>query len=405
MKKLLLACMLATGLVACTNDDSALEQKSKNSDAISYEVSTQGITRASDIYCANNMPTSFNVSARQGTSTFFDGDVVTKDGSTWTTGTTRYWPESGALDFFAYANDQGTFTWDPATAPTFTNFKVNSDVATQNDLLYAVAAGQTKAANSDNVQLNFRHALSQIVFRAKNTNPNLYIEISGVSVVNVNGQGTFTFPTESTTTNVAHATASGTVPAAQGSWADLGTLSSYSVDINATPVTCIKGETENTSDIVNLTEYAAATDGSHGTETDFSKAMLLLPQTLAKAEIVKDSGTIPTTGVYFVVKCKIWNVANPSADGTKAADDVLLYPAVADGSTADATAAADVLIPVAIDWQQGMKYIYTFVFGEGNGGWNPNGPDPVLVPITYEVSVDEFIPLNGTDYNIDMKTE
>lgn len=406
MKKILLGGMIALALASCTNDDVIQEQT--DSSKIGFSVTTQGTSRASDIYCANNMMNSFKVSAKMDNATFFEGDEVTRSGDTWVNSATRYWPASGALDFYAYTNDNGTFVWDPTAAPTFTDYEVASDVASQSDLVYAVAAGQTKAANST-VALNFRHALSQIVFRAKNTNPNLYVEVTGVSVVNVNGKGTYTFPTASTTTNVAHGTASGTVPAAQGTWdeANFSGLTSYSTTFDTVPVVCIKGETENTSDVVNLTEYAAAEDGSHGNETaaDFAGAMLLLPQNIAKAEFVQGSKQLPETGVYFKVTCKIWNVATPGADGTKSADDVLLYPAIAEGSTAATTPAGEVLIPVSIDWQQGMKYIYTFVFGDGNGGWDPTGPDPVLVPITFDVSVDEFIPVANQDINLDTNAD
>ena len=50
--------------------------------------------------------------------------------------------------------------------------------------------------------LNFRHALSQIVFQARNDSKNLYVEISGVSVNNAESKGTFTFPSVSTDENV-----------------------------------------------------------------------------------------------------------------------------------------------------------------------------------------------------------
>ena len=57
-------------------------------------------------------------------------------------------------------------------------------------------------------------------------------------------------------------------------------------------------------------------------------------------------------------------------------------------------------------WMQGKKYIYTLIFGEG-GGYkpepdpdDPDKPEPVLVPITFNVTVDAF--QDGGSYNIDM---
>jgi hypothetical protein len=67
------------------------------------------------------------------------------------------------------------------------------------------------------------------------------------------------------------------------------------------------------------------------------------------------------------------------------------------------------VIPVSFDWEPGKKYIYTFVFGEGNGGYeggeDPDSPtpgvDPVLTPITYTVTVDDF--QKGYDKDVEMK--
>lgn len=395
MKKILFASMVAAlALTSCSNDEVINEQNDANK--IAFSVVTQGNSRANDIYCPNNLIDGFTVSAKMGGATFFDGDQYTGTTGSWTSNSpVRYWPASGSLDFFA---SNGTYSWNSG-APTFDDFTVNSSVASQFDLLYAVAAGETK--KSTPVQLNFRHALSQIVFCAKNVSPTLYVEVEAVRVVNVHGTGTFTFPTASTTTNVAHGTASGTVPAAQGTWdeANFSNLTDYTASFDTKTVNCPLGA-EN-GGIVKLTEYAAAATGAHGTETDFSNAMLLLPQTKEKA-VFEAGKTLPTTGVYFAVKCKLYNVANPNTNGTKADADVLLYPAVAEGSTAAATQAAEIFIPVSIDWKQGMKYIYTLVFGKGDGGWTPD-PEPVFVPITFEVSVDEFIPAGNEDVDLTTK--
>ena len=64
---------------------------------------------------------------------------------------------------------------------------------------------------------------------------------------------------------------------------------------------------------------------------------------------------------------------------------------------------AYVAIPTSdIKWEQGKKYVYTFIFGEGGGYIPPVDPEepdtdpedpgkPVLVPITFQVTVDDFI--------------
>jgi hypothetical protein len=53
-------------------------------------------------------------------------------------------------------------------------------------------------------------------------------------------------------------------------------------------------------------------------------------------------------------------------------------------------------------WKQGKRYVYTLIFGEG-GGFNPDpdpeNPEPVLVPITFDVTVDNF-----AEYSQDLDT-
>ena len=130
-----------------------------------------------------------------------------------------------------------------------------------------------------------------------------------------------------------------------------------------------------------------------------SNAMLLLPQetTAWDPETYPLPGT-GNTGSYLLVDCAIFNVAGTDyAEG----DDVCLWgePQGSGWTT------KELAIPVAFDWQQGKKYVYTLVFGEGNGGYDPDpepdpdpeDPDPVLVPITFEITVDDFELVDGGD--------
>ena len=97
------------------------------------------------------------------------------------------------------------------------------------------------------------------------------------------------------------------------------------------------------------------------------------------------------TGVYFLLNCQILSGTNK---------DVQVWPSDADETFADIAVPAETLT-----WEQGKKYVYTFIFGEGAGyepGENPN-PDPTLVGIDFTVTVDEFI--NGANQDIDMSTE
>ena len=317
---------------------------------------------------------------------------MTGSNGNWTnTSGTRYWPET-AVDFYAYVNAGTSYKWSvnegKATAK-FENFAVNGTVAEQVDLLYAVKTNQSKTD----------HALSQIVFQAKNTNANLYVEIAGVSVANVGGTNTFTFPSANTETNIEHnnydTDGDGVYETGEfgsinydGSWGAWDNLTSgtekYDVDFTKTPVPG------------NNTLVALTTANETGKEYN-SNAMLLLPQKTNawNPETNPLPGAAGNTGSYLLVDCAIFNVAGDDyADG-----DVCLWgePQGSGWTT------KELAIPVAFDWQQGKKYVYTLVFGEGNGGYDPDpdpdpdpeDPDPVLVPITFEITVDEFVPVDG----------
>lgn len=404
MKKILLGCVMVAALASCSNDDTILERKSSDDSSIKFAVTTQGATRASDVYCNTNMPGEFKVYATAGGQTFINGDIIKNTASegqaaVWENqSANRYWPDS-TLDFFAQVNGDDYFSLN-AGAPTFDNFIVNDDVASQTDLLYAVKTGQAKATTGTEVDLNFRHALSQVVFYAKNINPDIYVVVEGVSVCGVNNSGTYTFPTSSTDTNVEHGATPGTaISGGQGSWALGTTKGSYSVTladsvplVGATDAVAVS-LTDNTN--VNADSSHAGTAAAPGTNA-FGDAMILMPQTLTAIQLSEGQGNIDEAtaqGVYFKVKCKIYNVADASATGEDLSKNVLLW-----GDD------KDIYIPVSGTWNEGMKYVYTLVFGDGNGGWDPDGPKPVLVPITFTVSVDEFIPVSSTSEEVKMQT-
>lgn len=384
-------------MASCSQDETI--GINHDGDEITFNVVTNSATRAADVYCNQNPPKEFYVSAISDGKTYIDKDHVTGSNGSWTNESgTRYWPET-LVDFYAHVNAGTSYTWTveegKATAK-FENFQVSKDVAKQVDLLYAVKTGQEKGDGK--VNLNFRHALSQIVFQAKNTNANLYVEIAGVSVANVGGTNTFTFPSADTETNIVDhdENADGVYEDGEfgggisygtnwGTWAALtqGT-EQYNVDFPKTPV-------PGTNTLVALT-----TANETGKEYN-SNAMLLLPQktTAWNPEDNPLPGATGNTGSYLLVDCAIFNVAG---DGY-ANGDVCLW-GEQQGST---WTTKELAIPVEFDWQQGKKYVYTLVFGEGNGGYDPDPepdpdpdkPDPVLVPITFEITVDEFVPVNG----------
>lgn len=379
-------------VTSCSNDEVT---EISDSDAIKYDLGIGKITRAADVYCNANKFKGFQVWANLGTAAYIAGDSITStDGSTWTDASgTRYWPNTGNLDFYAVVNG-GALNATTRALPAFT---VAENVADQLDLCYAVKTGQTKGttgtASSKSVSLNFRHALSQIVFKAWNKNANLYVEIDSVALYNVANSSTFTLPSVNTDDLIEDhpSSTSPTTIAGQGTWATPTGNTGYKVGF-ATK------EVAYATTSVNLTDN---TNASHSGTNVYGNAMLLMPQGPTTAWTassgltgVNGVGYTPNApdGTFILVKCKIWNVSGDNVDKT---NDVVLY----ENTNHTSRWAA---IPASFTWQQGRKYIYTLIFDKGNGGIDPDpdDPKPVLVKIDYTVTVDDFV--KGTDESVDM---
>ena len=416
--------MAAAALLACSKEQ-VIEQNRAN-DEIGFSVAAENQTKAEDVYTRTNLMSEFFVSATYNngseTSWYFQNDKMTKvqngEDYAWENTTdTRYWSADGKHDFYAIVNGDMTMAATPA-APTV-NFTPATTVASQKDLLYAVQYGQRKSDSP--VELNFRHALSQIQFKAINTNPQLHVKISGVQVGNTPGVGTFTYPTTA---------------GAAGSWV-VNTPTDYTVEFT-TPVGVAGNNTsvDLTCTNVNSMLLIPATtvawipttppaggdngeegeggadggdpgndggygedgegpyegpepgigDGIGGGEAD-PLAMSMRRYNTASA------GASDVTGSYLAVKCEIYNVAGGTYDKDT---DVCIYNGWA-------------MIPAKFEWAQGNKYIYTFVFGEGDFGYNGgNGDTPtptpggekVLTAMNYTVSVDNFTPVAENEMNM-----
>ena len=125
-------------------------------------------------------------------------------------------------------------------------------------------------------------------------------------------------------------------------------------------------------------------------------SLLLIPQDATAWDHTPHTtgtGVAGATGAYFLVYCKIWNVS-----GAVGGADLPLW-ATKDGDTYKTKAVA---IPVQISWKPGKKYIYTFKFGSNTtGGFDPATGEDVLIPISFNVTVDDFVEV--TDKTINME--
>lgn len=390
---------------SCSNDELVSENTS-HGDAIAFSVTTNNATRAADYWCNNNLPTYFEVSATYDGATYFEGDVFKKDGDKYITndGNYRYWPavsESLPLNVYAYkvkddASATGaafaTFNWNNG-APTI-DMAPEHAAADQHDLLYAYTQVKSKLGYGETAPINFRHALSQIVFYAKCETRKVFVEIEEIALMNAATSGTFTLPTLTNVTddNLQDHTQGGTAKTTGlGTWAL--TYNTANKANRSYTASCVKALTPGVTTWTNLTDQVNA--GGTYTESEYTQSLLVLPhgkntdntgEKLAAYVPYTEKGGTKTYqplssvgGACFAIKCKIRNIAG----ATVADDDVYLW-----GSK---DAAAELVVPVDFTWEQGKKYIYRINFSKvGHGGFDPGTGKEVLVPIQLSVTVDDF---------------
>lgn len=368
MKKLFFCAATAVALLTSCSNEETVEVNQNNPDLIRFSASTENATRAgaytpsSKVYCNANPVDLFTVYAfDEDGKAVIDGDEYTFDGSNYNSANNveRYWPKSGTLKFYAVNN--GVLSFEDGNA-VVKNYTV-AEGKEGKDLVYAVTSASKADVNASldkKVKLNFRHALSQVVFAAKTTqkakDDHLTINVKSVTVCNVPTSGNYTINPASTSDNINHT--------ANHSGADYSTVE---------PGTWAPAGRGNFG--ASLADYTLLNDAVTVSEPNSDQALLLIPGNYTAWE--KDAAA----GTYFLVDCQIYQQVKAS----EAKVTVWEGP---------------VLVPFSATWEQGKRYLYTFVFGNGTG-IDPNNPDnPVFVPISFNVKVDEFV--NGNEGNVDL---
>lgn len=384
-KYLLVTALSAVALTACNNDEVMEVNQGRG---ISFQVATEASTRATATTTASiDKFMVWGFTQEDPAKTLMEDLSVSKTGSEWTYTGTIFWP-AAPVNFYSISPEpvsdkvsEGTVSIT-SDEQKITGFTVNTDQSQQVDLLYAVNKGETKDKHETTpVSINFRHALSQIVFKAKNTNENLKVIVKGVKIGNIKKAGDFTYPTNSTIT---HNTAEdGTIVATtQGQWDNVTTEQTFAAGMSG-EVT-LEGKVEPALDLTSKEDEV------------YTGALFMIPQELTPWN-PEATGALNTTnkGVYFLLNCQILTGTNK---------DIIVWPT--ESADTDKDGFADVAIPASkLTWDQGKKYIYTFTFGEGGGyvpGPDPD-PDPTLIGIDFTVTVDDFI--NGFEPEDDQEVD
>lgn len=374
IEKILAVAAVATVFASCSNEEELANVGKSESNAIRFAgISGLSDTRTTPIDTHNLTSTNFDVMAFMSSDNALfmggkheaghsdQGVKIVYKTSAWDyddPDKVAYWPTAGDVDFYAVSpaitDDlvrQG-FAYDmTSTAKTisYTTVDEYNSKGTNHDVMYAVTKGCNKENNGTMpVQMNFKHILSQVVFKAKTTSSILEVDVKSVKIHNFVLSGKFTLPAGEPA--MSDWTLS---PVAKGA---------YTVKLNAANV-----KTKNA--VVEL--------------SDMNSPLIMIPQKLTKwststGAAVSIHEAENAKECYLEISMKL-----------KQNDSYLI------GSAAEYKT---VYVPFdnATGWEPGKRYIYTLIFG---GGYDDQG-EPILSPITFNAATADWADAAGTDVNI-----
>lgn len=282
---------------------------------------------------------------------YFTDVEFSKKGSYFTSETPYYWPVDGStLNFYAYspaATDLGATVTITNASKKLTNYVPATDVSEQQDFITATASG-SKSNEATGVALTFKHQLSQIEIKAKNTDDTHVYKVQGVRIAQPVSKATFDFGTST--------------------W-ELGS------DKATYEVTYKGSEKTLGSSAVSIMK----TDGDNA---------MLIPQQLVAWDSDSDKSNT-NKGAYLSV---LINITEDDGDP--------VYPTEA-GQYGWAA------VPIDTNWEAGKRYVYTLDFSNGAGKVDPDVPegggDDILgSPIKFSVEVDTWKPADDPSGDIEM---
>lgn len=320
-----------------------------------HTVGSQMGTRATIINSSNDLK-SFNVYAFTRNDDGTDGERFMGDDNNAGTGGVNisykggkwsytnqadlmYWP-TGSLNFYAVspASDPIFYSWQISQTTKKINYMSYDEYANESnpsytDVMYAIATDKSKADNGGTVQLQFKHITSQVVFMAKKQLPNMVVEIKSIKLHNFETSSVFTIPKDRTNL-------------LQNDW-------SHNPLTNNNGFTVIKDAPINVS--------------TEPTDISTKKPMFLIPQELNEWDIKHNIETANAKKEsYLSIECKI-SIGDIYYSGSK-------------------SGYGTVYVPFQANWDPGMRYVYTLIFG---GGYDKDGK-AILQPINFDASVEEW---------------
>lgn len=382
-KNLFILAVAGLALASCSSDETIATSQASNE--ISFRSFVAGTTRAANsagVKTAFEEDDAISVYADYNSGKYFQ-DVFTKQAGDagFTSVNKHYWPSDVATKNVTFTAIWGPSLSTPAltigsTAGNFTGYIPNTAAASQEDILIAKHTSSTKEAK---VPLNFRHALSQIVVKAKNTNPSLKVTITGVRIGYIKTESTsFTYSGDATDTREL-GSANNAANVAQSDWA--------LVDFAGTPTTTTANDYKYDQDVTTLALIGNTSDTDH--ELTGTTSWILLPQNMTDAAgkyATQKTGTKGTpipdlAGAYLALKMTIENYNGAAATGTIVSEQWCYWP-------------------ITQAWNPGYKYTYSI--NVAGGGYEPEDTDndknldPVLegavIVFSPTCTIDEWDP-------------
>lgn len=389
MKKVIFGTALASMalLSACSSDNELANVETAANNAIGFHVvGNKAETRATPITSTNLNKTDFKVYAftkdgkafmgENDTEHAWNGINIKYKGGKWdyaNESDLRYWPNS-SLDFYAvnpgtfekgsYSEGmEGNYTWKIASSSQTIYYKATDEYGHTSelekskniDVMYGIAKDQKYTAeNGGKVTFQFKHILSQVVFKAKTALANMEVKIKEIKIHNFRFGGYFTLPTAEAT---------------EGSW---------KLDDPVIPTMKWGTFTVVKDKDINVT--------STGAEISVDAPMLFVPQTLVawktSSTTAKPKADADTSGeAYLEITCKI------KQEGEYVFGSESEYKTL--------------YVPFGPTWEIGKRHIYTLIFG---GGYDEHG-QTILKPINFEAETTNWVDdiknnNNGNDINI-----
>lgn len=384
--KILAVAAVATVFASCSNEEELANVGKSESNAIRFAgISGLSDTRTSPINTTNLTSTNFDVMAFMSADNalFMGGKhavgsdqgvkiVYNTSTSAWDYADKdqqAYWPTTGDVDFYAVSpalTDELVhhgFKYDMTsmlktiTYSTVDEYNTTSrETKTNHDVMYAVAKGRNKTNNGTTaVQMNFKHILSQVVFKAKTTSSILEVDVENVKIRNFVHSGTFTLP-------------AGEPAEKEPTMSNWSTSPDEAVSIATVKLNAANVKTNNA--VVDL--------------SDMASPLMMIPQQLKKWSTYSAGTAVSKADADNAKECYL-----EISMKLKQNDSYLI------GSAAEYKT---VYVPFdnGTGWEPGKRYIYTLIFG---GGYDDQG-EPILSPIKFEAATADWADASaGADVN------